>query len=221
MKNLKIYLILILPIALLGVNCKKSSAKYHTLKGRLMENCTTPYASKLIKLSGDNSFSDKFCVDINGNNDFYTDENGYFEIKYRKNGNWGILYAPYSVMTFIPIGENENLDIGEVNLNGTVNFVIKLQANKTYTSNDTLVFGDWNNVASNTPDIKLAGPFNSQTLDTATNVSYSSYPIMYGKSPEMSIVYYLKSWSDVKRATVKQMFCAGINNYEEAIFLIE
>ena len=142
MHKLKIYLLLILPVALMSSNCKKKNKndpdKFQVLKGRIMENCTTPYASKLIKLSGDNALSDLFCVDVNGNNEFYTDADGYFEITFRKNGNWGILYAPYKAVSFIPIGSNECLDIGDVNLNGSVNFVVKLDVNNSYSNNSVL-----------------------------------------------------------------------------------
>jgi hypothetical protein len=221
MHKLRIYLLLILPIALMSSNCKKNKNdpdKFQVLKGRIMENCTTPYASKLIKLSGDNALSDLFCVDVNGNNEFYTDANGYFEITFRKNGNWGTLYAPYKVITFIPIGSNECLDIGEVNLNGSVNFLIQLQANSSYTINDTLIIPDYN--SSNTGDqIKIAGPFSSGVIDTVMNRSYTNYPLKYSELPRSDINYYFTGYGELRFLNFNTPFCQS--NLSEVLITID
>lgn len=220
MNKFKIHLLLILALTLVSSNCdkKKNDPKnFHILKGRVMQNCTTPYASSKILLAGDSGYGKLFCEDINGNKEFYTDENGYFEIKYRKNGGAGILYAPYKAMSFIPIW-NKNLDIGEVNLNGRVSFVIKLQVTNPYTANDTLIYGDLNNYSSG--GIKLAGPFSSGIIDTVFNTPYTEYPVTYGKIPKKQINYFIKSGTS-KSTTAEQPFCAEANSYGEAIFIID
>jgi len=210
-------------MVLLGVNCKKSvtnnsSDKYHTLKGRLMVNCTTPYANKSIQLKGDNSFTPEFSVGKNGEDKWYTDENGYFEIIYKPNGSAGTLFAPIAVMKFIPIS-NKVLDIGEVNLGGTFNFVIKLQANNPYTENDTLILRDFNG-ASAFSELRVPGPFQSGLIDTVLNEGYSSYPINYASPIKFDFAFYLSSnLPGLSWATLNALFCSS--TFSEAIITID
>lgn len=170
MKTLRYIAALALPILFISSQCQdKKIFKEQTniLRGRIMENCTTPASNVEITLKGDGSLVGGSAVYVKTT----TDDNGYFELSYTAKGSSYRLYAPYKVMDQIP--SKPELDLGEVNLGGTVNFIIKLLVNNNYTENDTLYFSNWS--YPNPPDIalKLAGPFSSGTIDTAINVPYT------------------------------------------------
>jgi hypothetical protein len=185
-----------------------------------MVDCTTPYANKKVKMRTNINGGASFVEDESGNTEFYTDDDGFFEIKYITKGWEGTLNTGTNIMTGIPLGEGQNLDIGEVNLNGTFNFVIKLQVNNPYTANDTLYYGDYNG-GPGSPDKKLGGPFVSQVLDTVQNYPFIGYPLKYGEDPEKSIPYSINNISsNIKRVSFSQKFCSGQNEYAEAIFII-
>jgi hypothetical protein len=220
MKNyIKYSIIFLVPLVLLSSKCKDKEPVIRTLKGRLMNNCTEPYANGLIKLRNNTGGGASFSEDINGNKDFYTDENGYFEINYKSRGTLGTLYAPYKAIERIPISNEELVfDIGEVNLNGTVNFVIKLEVNNPYTELDTLTIADYNSNQPN-PQLKFVGPFVNQILDTVYNRPYISYPIKYSKIPQTFIAYGFTQEVNVQYQYFDTPFCD--NGYAEAIITLD
>ena len=220
MKNpIKYILFFVLPIALLSSKCKDKDPVIRTLKGRLMSNCTVPYANGLVKLRNNTGGGASFSEDINGNIDFYTDDNGYFEINYRSRGTLGTLYAPYKAIQKIPI-KNEELvfDMGEVTLNSVVNFVIKLEVNNVYTENDTLTIADYNSTQSN-PQIKFVGPFTDQILDTVFARPYISYPITFSQVPQTYIAYGFTQEVNVQYEYFDTPFCN--NGFAEAIITLD
>jgi hypothetical protein len=220
MNSLKTLAILFSAVLLLSSKCNKKNTVPGVLKGRVMVNCTTPYANKEVSVQAPAGFSKlEYLEDANGNSVFYTDEDGYFEITYvTKKVHEGTLFAPYSAMTGIPLGEGQNLDIGEVILNGTVNFVIKLQVNNPYTANDTLLIRDFNG-SSIYSQLRIPGPFQSGIIDTVWNEGFISYPISYNKVPEFSFVYYFSNNPTVGgHARCASNFCT--NTLSEAIITI-
>jgi hypothetical protein len=184
-------------VLLLSSKCNKKNTVPGVLKGRVMVNCTTPYANKEVSVQAPAGFSKlEYLEDANGNSVFYTDDDGYFEITYvTRKVHEGTLFAPYSAMTGIPLGEGQNLDIGEVNLNGTVNFVIKLQVNNPYSANDTLYYSNWSYPNPTDIALKLAGPFQTGIIDTAINVPYTKVQI-YNEVPKLNMTYYMNNVAD-------------------------
>jgi hypothetical protein len=222
MKNyIKYSILFLVPIVLLSSKCKDKEPVIRTLKGRLMNNCTAPYANGLVKLRNNTGGGASFSEDINGNKDFYTDSNGYFEINYKSRGTLGTLYAPYKAIERIPI-KNEELvfDMGEVNLNGTVNFVIKLEVNNPYTANDTLVLRDWNSTSAY-DRIVIPGPFVAGIIDTVWKASYSSYPITYNEVPQLLINYIRHPYTPEGSNSIylDVPFCS--TDLQEAILVID
>ena len=199
----------------MGTKCKDKNAT-QTIKGRVMLNCTTPYANGLLRLKGDIGFAPKFCEDEFGNREFYTDSNGYFEFKYIFNGYDGTLYAPYEALDFIPI-DDELVDIGELNLNGKINFIIRLQANNSYGIYDTLQIPDFDNFGPN-GIIRIPGPFVSGDLDTIVNWGYIHYPIKYNKNPKYWVNYFFMHQQS--GITFDAPFNCGTSDYSIATIII-
>ena len=221
MKNyIKHSILFLIPLVLLSSKCKDKEPVIRTLKGRLMNNCTVPYANGLVKLRNNKGGGASFSEDINGNIDFYTDENGYFEINYKSRGTLGTLYAPYKAIERIPINNEELVfDIGEVNLNGTVNFVIKLEVNNAYTENDTMFVPDYNSTTDAWAQIAIPGPFQDMIIDTIVNRPFFTYPITYNAVPKSYISYFLTTTQLNTTIYFDTPFCN--NGFAEAIITLD
>ncbi len=221
MKNyIKYSILFLIPIVLLSSKCKDKEPVIRTLKGRLMNNCTVPYANGLVKLRNNTGGGASFSEDINGNKDFYTDSNGYFEINYKSRGTLGTLYAPYKAIERITINNEELVfDIGEVNLNGTVNFVIKLEVNNPYTENDTLYVPDYNFITDVWAQIAIPGPFEDMVVDTIINRPFFTYPIIYGQVEESYISYFQTTTQQNTTIYFDTPFCDS--SFAEAIITLD
>ena len=130
-----------------------------------------------------------------------TDTNGYFEFTYSNPVYGGDIYISddggvYSgFISNIPI---KNIDSLNVFGNPTYNLNVKLNAQKAYTSSDTLEINDLTD--GNKPNKKIAGPFTSGLLYNAPkvvslNVRYydSSYP-MSGFSSQIGYNFNKSGW---------------------------
>ena len=221
MKTLKTLSLICLSLLLVNTSSKKHK-KPGTVRGRIMVNCTTPLPNHLVKIKTDLGYSGKYVEDVNGNKEFMTDSEGYFEINYISNwGKGSLVVSGYSdVLEEIPIGEGQVLDIGEVYLNGKVNFIVKLQVNNPHTIYDTLVLRDYNG-PSIYSKLKIPGPFVSGIIDTVWNESYMSYPIMYNKPIVYNrFGYYFSSDpTNITYSYFNASFCT--NELSEAIITID
>lgn len=181
MKTFKTLFFLCLALLFVSASCKKNK-KPGTVRGRIMLNCTTPLPNHVIHMRTNLGGGASYVEDANGNTEFKTDSDGYFEINYITKGSEGsIVVSGYGiVLEMIPIGEGMLTDVGEVNLNGKVNFVIRLQVNNPHTMYDTLVLRDYNG-PSIYSKLKIPGPFVSGVIDTVWNESYMSYPLTFNK----------------------------------------
>ena len=221
MKTLKTLSLICLSLLLVNTSCKKNK-KPGTVRGRIMVNCTTPLPNHLVKMRTDWGGGASFVEDVNGNKEFMTDSEGYFEINYITKGGEGTLnVSGYSnVLSKIPIGEGQVLDIGEVYLNGKVNFIIKLQVNNPHTAQDTLFYYDWNYPQGAAHWIKkIPGPFVSGIIDTVYNCSFMGYPLTYNQIPELSINHYINSYQNNSDIYIQVPFCSSM--YPEAIITID
>ena len=211
MKTLKTLGLICLSLLLVNTSCKKNK-KPGTVRGRIMVNCTTPLPNHLVKMRTDWGGGASFVEDVNGNKEFMTDSEGYFEINYITKGGEGTLnVSGYSdVLEEIPIGEGQVLDIGEVNLNGKVNFIIKLQVNNPHTIYDTLVLRDWNNPSAYA-ELRIPGPFISSVIDTVWNESFISYPLMYNTLADFNVNYIMHPYVPGNAKTVRFFapFCSS------------
>lgn len=214
MKNYVTLCFFCLAFLLMGTKCKNKKAT-QTIKGRVMLNCTTPYANGLLRLKGNMGYAPGFCKDESGNREFYTDANGYFEFKYIFNGNKGTLHAPNAALNLIPI-DKELVDIGELTLNSKVNFYIKLNVNNAHTAYDTLQIPDYHNMYS-LYGIKIAGPFASGVVDTIVGWSYIHYPIKYNQTPKLFFNYIISGVN--KSFYFETPLCN--NGFSEAVITID
>lgn len=190
MKKIKLILYFILPILLMASKCNEKNKEPNVMRGRLMYNCTTPASNVKVLLKTDGM---KTVEMIDGSKELFTDEDGYFEFQFHRKANKYTLYAPYKTMGFIP--DKKYLDLGEVNLGGRMNFIIKLQVSNPYTENDTLYYYDWN-YPQNGADHwvkKVAGPFQQGNLDTVVNSLFMSYPLIYSRAPSVKVLYYVNN----------------------------
>ena len=193
MKSLISLTVQALSVLLLSSNCNDKpilSKETKILRGRLMYNCDTPAPNESVKFKAGISFIEN----IDGAIEVFTDENEFFEFIHNQGGSWFTLWAPYKMITDVP--SKPELDLGEINLNGTVNFVVKLLVNNnSYTSSGTLYYYDWNypeNGASHWVK-KIAGPFQSGVIDSILNKTYTKYTIFHNQSPVLSIRHYINS----------------------------
>ncbi|HZH86472.1 MAG TPA: hypothetical protein VFD77_04080 [Brumimicrobium sp.] len=101
---------------------------------------------------------------------FFTDEDGRFEIIYKRkeavNTDLEFYFNKNHVYEGIPAFQD--VDLGNVYVGNTfVSYVIKLDVDGAYTANDTLVIK-----AYNQPQIEIPGPFQNMVIDTVYNYPY-------------------------------------------------
>lgn len=152
----------------------------YKVKGRLVQSCDnpTPIAHKLVILETDHTIK-LFCK-----NNYkvvsraYTDDNGYFELKYDKQNCISPLKVSiedpnghptqnYALVTYLKGNENTNLDNVYLSPTASYNYVIK--TNTPYTQTDTLFYNikyAYEGAKDSTP-MAISGPFtNGQQLTT-------------------------------------------------------
>lgn len=198
-------------------SCNKKNKEY-TLEGRLMSSCDMPASNKEMSLYQEATT----LTSVGGYlKDFSSDENGYFKVTYIAE-NSGKLSIRANGVLIDGIPSREDINIGNVYHNPpAVNFVIRLQANNAYTANDTLYYYDWNypqNGASHWVK-KIAGPFQSEIIDTVANCGYMNFPIRYNGVNSMSVNYYINDYQGNKNAIVTTPFCT--NSFSEAILVLD
>ena len=212
--NILRYLILAVPVLLMASSCSKKDKQPNVIKGRLMYGCTTPAANVPLMLKG----GGKFVQTVDGMNEIYTDENGYFEFKFHPVMSWyTLMSSPQKIVSQIP---NQSFtDLGEVNFGATVDFIIKLQVNNPYTENDTLYIPDYHN-SDPFAQLAFAGPFsNGQVLDTLIGISYTNYPLIYKQQPDSYINYYFTPIGEMKFLHFSTPLCSS--TFGQAVIVIE
>lgn len=202
---------------LLCIRCGKNTTEY-TLEGQLMTGCGAPAANKKMDL-----YQDAITLTSVGGylKTFQSDENGYFKVTYNPE-NAGKLSIRSNGILLEGIPSRKNIDIGDVYYNPPpVNFTIRLQVNKSYTSGDTLYYYDWNypQNGANHWVKKIPGPFQSGVIDSVLNAGYMSFPFTYNVAPFIKINYYINTYDPNQNAFVTVSPCSG--SFSEAVFSID
>jgi hypothetical protein len=175
MKQLVIYSLIIIFTLTSCQKCKndKNAPKY-TISGRMMQNCTTPYANKTVSLYQE--------VATTGNSGGTlvtgsTDSDGNFTLEYKPENSWNINLRNSNdeIVTKIPIEQTINLGMVTINPICKINYKIKVI--NTYTINDTIRLSDIAN-PTNINGIRIPGPFHDTILGTfiVPTLSLNKYP---------------------------------------------
>jgi hypothetical protein len=184
-------LVIVLTSSLLLFSCNKN--KTTIIEGILMASCDTPAANTSGTIKTDDGFG------VQGESlSFTTDENGYFKVSYTGNKNidkFRVIAGGGEVLSVWNLPGREK-DLGKVYINPfPTNFIIKLDVRNPYTENDTLVIKDF---SSSNPlaQRKIAGPFESGTLEIVENQPYNLFPIHYsqtinGNNPKYAILFHM------------------------------
>lgn len=172
--------------------CKDKS---FVLEGRLMKDCDTPEANMEMFLKRNYLLKQKGGEIIS---EFKSDENGYFRALYvrknRTNLRLGVHYDDKNHMVLNYIPNNENLNLGNVYYFPiTTSIIIHLDVKNSYTSNDTLLYRNYDYSEYPSLEKRKAGPFQSGVLDTMNNVNQMNFPQSYNDSTyELSIRYHIE-----------------------------
>lgn len=215
MKQLVIYSVIIIFTLTSCQKCKtdKNTPKY-TISGRMMQNCTIPYANQTVRLDQEVATTgNSGGILVTGS----TDSNGNFSLEYIPENSGSIILRNSNddVITKIPIEQTINL--GEIYINTYSNFVFKLQVNNSYTSLDTLFYTNYV-FPITTNAKKIAGPFQNMTLDSIKNFPLSG-PFNYGSNfKALSIRYYIKG-QPYKDVDFNVNLCD--NNYKIVVLTID
>lgn len=213
MKSSKYIVIIILPLLLLSSKCaeKNKNKSPNILRGRIMNDCTTPASNVAIKLKADAIGPNQDKIET------FTDADGYFELSYIPKASSYTLFAPNKLMEFIP--SKPELDLGEINKGGTVNFIIKLQVNNNYNENNTLFYYNRNYPQnSNIPWLKIPGPFYSGELDTVINASYFGTYI-FNQPNQLYTSYYINNHLNDIQKYFDVSFCTS--SFSEVVLVID
>lgn len=156
-----------------------------------MSSCDTPAANTSGIIKTDDGFaSDGVSLS------FTTDENGYFKVSHtgKELNKFRVISGGNEVLSVWNFPGLEK-DLGKVYINPfPTNFIVKLDVKNPYTENDTLVIKDF---SSTNPlaQRKIAGPFESGTLEIVENQGFNLFPIKYsqtieGRTPEYAVIYH-------------------------------
>ncbi len=177
-----------------------------------MLTCDTPAANREFSI-----YQDPITLTSIGGflKDATCDENGYFKVTYKpKNGSKLSIRSKGIVLENIPC--KKNLNIGKVYINpSSMNIVLKIKANQSYTSSDTLYYYD---LGTSHLEQKIAGPFVSGIIDTVESGGYMQFPLRYNELPILSIDYYINSPQNKKNIVVNSTVCSS---FSEAVLVIE
>ena len=215
MKKFNYLFYIVLPFLFLGSQCKEKQDTIFTLKGRIVADCSgTPVPDfELVLKSVPTLFGTGGKL-----GETITDENGYFTIQYKPEG--GMLRLLHSGPIIEGMPKQKLLDLGDVILNGTVRFIIKLQVNNnTYTENDTIYVPDYHSTDPLAQKC-IVGPFIDGTIvDSIKDRIYTHYPIVYNEIPIEYINYYFTQIGELKFVRFQTPFCSS--TFSEAIIEIE
>lgn len=142
MRKLIIYSLFIILSLTSCQKCKndKNAPKY-TISGRIMENCTMPYANKQVSLYQPLPTTGNSGGTLASGS---TDINGDFSLEYKPENGIYINLRNYNdnVLTKIPVEQTINL--GTLTMNSTFKVVLKVKVYNNYASSaDTFICGTW------------------------------------------------------------------------------
>ena len=214
-------------VVLLLVSCEKSKNKSLTIEGRLMSGCNTPAANKEGSIRTYDALSGPGIV-----LDFITDDNGYFKISHNEKGSISKFYVNVeggSDVLRVHYYPEDHKKLGDIYINPfPTNFIISLDVQNSYTSNDTLAIRDY---SSSDPFAQrlIPGPFTNGFLDSVVNDYYNLFPISRssvtnGNTPTHSVIFYLRSLPNYIGDKQKESFsiapiCSG--EFAEVELVIE
>ena len=198
--------ILLLSFLLILSACKKN--KEYIVKGRILCSCSSWCEEKEFQLYQDNIT----LTSIGGVlTSFKTDQNGYFEVKYKAKNRFKIKLRQGSIiMDEIPVFKN--VDLGTIYLEPIIkDFSIKLTVSNTYTSSATLYyyFGTATTTVSPNYIFKAAGPFTNGELEVIQHYMFHENVIKYGEPSNLQFNYFLNDLSAIKSIYLPIEPCAS------------
>ena len=204
MKQLVIYSVIIIFTLTSCQKCKtdKNAPKY-TISGRMMQNCTTPYANQTVSLYQEMpTTGNSGGTLVSGS----TDVNGNFSLEYSpENSNYITLRYKYEVVTKIPADQTINL--GVVTINPLCKIYYKIKVIKTYTINDTIRLTD---ITTHINGIIIPGPIHDTILGTfiVPTMSLNDYPNHNNSRVTASYAIYNNGYTGIlKYFTVNAKIC--------------